>query len=144
MVIETKVSKLSIYCIFFYFNIVLLKYLLFQGLNSSVPKVLTVKWNFPKQKQNRKRISNSERTFRSLDGSRHPGMVQSGVNFINVLRSNFLYKHQFDSLESGFEQTFVQKMCAKNVNENVGRDFKLTPSNNDKTIYILFIIFNKL
>ncbi len=40
-----------------------------------------------------------------------------GVNFINVLRTNFLYKHRFGSLESSFERTFVQKMRAKNVDE---------------------------
>jgi len=40
-----------------------------------------------------------------------------GVNFINVLHANFLYERRFGSLESGFEQTFVRKMCAKNVDE---------------------------
>jgi hypothetical protein len=45
-----------------------------------------------------------------------------GVNFINVLCTNFSYKRRFGSLEFGFEQTFVQKMCAKNVDEIDGRN----------------------
>jgi hypothetical protein len=39
------------------------------------------------------------------------------VNFIDVLRTNFLYERCFESLESGFERTFVQKMHAKKEGE---------------------------
>jgi hypothetical protein len=39
------------------------------------------------------------------------------VNFINTLRTNFLYEHCFGSLESGFEQTYEQKIHAKNIDE---------------------------
>jgi len=44
-----------------------------------------------------------------------------GVNFINVLHTNFSYQRRFGSLKSGFELTFVQKMRTKNVDEIDGR-----------------------
>ncbi len=40
-----------------------------------------------------------------------------GVIFINILCAFFLYKRCFGSLRSEFEQTFVQKMREKNVDE---------------------------
>ncbi len=48
------------------------------------------------------------------------------LSFINVLHTNVPYERRFGSLESGFEQTFVQKMRAKNVDQIDGKtDFTL-------------------
>jgi len=43
--------------------------------------------------------------------------LSPGVYFINILGTIFLYERRFSRLESGFEQTFVQKMRAKNPDE---------------------------
>ncbi len=46
-----------------------------------------------------------------------PFTLQAGVNFINILRANFLYESLLSSfsrcLEFSFEQTFVQKCTCK-------------------------------
>ncbi len=44
----------------------------------------------------------------------------TGVNFINIIRTNFLYERRFSSymyIEKGAEMMFVQKICTFNVDE---------------------------
>jgi hypothetical protein len=60
-----------------------------------------------------------------------------GVNFINILRTNFSYERRFGSLESGFERTFVQKMRAKNVDEIDSR-FRSRKNSNPRLSRSLF------
>ncbi len=42
-----------------------------------------------------------------------PDLQQPGVNFINILRTNFLYKRLF----SMYMSSVIQKICNFNVNE---------------------------
>jgi len=56
---------------------------------------------------------------------------RAGVNFINVIRKNFLYECHFGSffssyvyIENAAETTFVQKICTYNVDEIDSRGLK--------------------
>jgi len=56
--------------------------------------------------------------------------ITQGVNFINVLHTNFLYERRFGSFFSSYmyavkaaKTTFVPKTCAYNVDEIDGRTF---------------------
>ncbi len=68
-----------------------------------------------------------ERGWREKDKERNFEGVWAGVNFINILRTNFSYERRFGSFFSTYvrtyvqkkaaEKTFVQKTRAKNVDE---------------------------
>ncbi len=54
--------------------------------------------------------------------------LRPGVNFINVLRTNFLYERRFLLLRLAWRQKFVQKMHAFNVDEIDGSQIHLQVS----------------
>jgi len=48
-------------------------------------------------------------------------MLSQGVNFINVLRTNFSYKRRFSSYVLAFSKNSFQKIWAFNIYEIDGR-----------------------
>jgi len=59
-------------------------------------------------------------TPKSPTTPKSPQKFRPGVNFINILRTNFSYDHRFGSffqLHFGFVKKFVQKTRAYNIDE---------------------------